>query len=375
MRLAPAGLTALLALLLGAPASAAARAPAPAPPSAWDKVWRSEDAAKQVSAAGRARTMAVLDGEEVQAVAHVQAEHGKLRLDYEALHRKWSLIDDGERLVRLDPRRRQALVTPRPGFALDRSLAERNYLARVMESDPVIIAGRTTEIVDIVPRGEGPRVWRLWLDKETGFPLKRERYAVTGRRISGTEYLEIKFEVPAPPDLFEVPKGWQTVGDSERRHDMSLEELSRSVGFDVSLPRNLPSGYVPWGRYVSTEGRGRGTTAELRYTDGLRVLTILQRAPRAAARPSGEGPPPPGRMGRERHGRGPEPGRGSGLGRGRGPGPGRGGRGFGPPTPGSMSVVDRGAQKALRYFGRNRVIIVVGDLTVDQLSWIAKGVG
>jgi len=375
MRPALAALTALFALLLGSPASAAARAPAPAPSSAWGKVWRSEEAAQQVSAAGRAQTMAVVDGDEAQAVAQVQAEGGKLRLDYESRRGKWSLIDDGKRLIRLDPRRRRAVVSPRPEFALDRSLAERNYVAQVVESDPIPIAGRATEIVDIVPRGEGPRVWRLSLDKETGFPLKRERYAVTGRRISGTEYLEIDFEAPAPADLFEVPKGWETVGDSHRRQELSLEELSRSVGFDVALPRNLPSGYVPWGRYVSTEGRGRGAMAELRYTDGLRVLTILQRPPRAAGSSPGQGPPPTGRMGRERHGRGPEPGRGQGPGRGRGPGAARGGMGFGPPQPGSMSVVDRGAQKALRYFGRNRVIIVVGDLTVDQLSWIAKGVG
>lgn len=371
MRPALWGLTALLALILVSPASAAAPSPAPAQPSAWDKVWRSEEAAKQVSAVGRAQTMIVLDGGEVQAVAQVHAERGKLRLDYEALHRKWSLIDDGERLVRLDPRRRRAIVIPRPGLALDRNLAERNYVALVTEGGPVVIAGRPTEVIDIVPRGEGPRVWRLWLDEETGFVLKRERHAVTGKRISGTEYLEIEFNVPARSGLFEVPKGWETVGPSERRKDLSLKELSRRVGFDVLSPHNLPSGYVPWGRYESRQGPGHGTMAELRYTDGLRVLSILQREPRAGAGPPGEGPPP-GRMGRDRRGRGPAPGRGPGLGRGRESG--RGGRGLGPPEFGTMGVVDRGGQKALRYFGRNRVIFVVGDLTVEQLTWIAKGI-
>jgi len=371
MRPALCGLTALLALVLVSPASAAAPPRAPAQPSAWDKVWRSEEAAKQVSAVGRAQTMIVLDGGEVQAVAQVHAERGKLRLDYDALHRKWSLIDDGERLVHLDPRRRRAMITPRPGFVLDRSLAERNYVAFVTEEASAVIAGRPTEVIDIVPRGEGPRVWRLWLDKETGFVLKRERHSVTGRRISGTEYLEIEFNVPTDSDLFGVPKGWESVGPSERQQDLSLEELSRRMGFDVLSPHNLPSGYVPWGRYESRRGPGHGTMAELRYTDGLRVLSILQREPRAAAGPPGEGPPP-GRLGRERHGRGPAPGRGPGLGRGREPG--RGGRGFGPPEFGAMSVVDRGGQKALRYFGRNRVIFVVGDLTVDQLTWIAKGI-
>ena len=254
------------------------------------------------------------------------------------------------------------MVVPRPGFVLDRSLAERNYVAAVAGGGPVVSAGRPTEVVDIIPRGEGPRVWRLWLDKGTGFALKRERYAVTGRRISATEYLEIEFDVTTSADRYGVPKGWQTVGPGERRQSLSLAELSQRVGFDVRSPRNIPSGYVPWGRYVSREGRGPGITAELRYTDGLRVLSIFQRMPRA------DGGPPGGRLGRGRSGRGEGPGRGRG--RGRGPG----GRGFGPPQPGTMSVVDRGGQKALRHFGRDRVIVVVGDLTVDQLVRIAKGI-
>ena len=38
-----------------------------------------------------------------------------------------------------------------------------------------------------------------------------------------------------------------------------------------------------------------------------------------------------------------------------------------------MTLVDRGSTKALRYFGRERVVVVVGDLTSDEMTRVAMG--
>ena len=100
--------------------------------------------------------------------------------------------------------------------------------------------------------------------------------------------------------------------------------------------------------------------AELRYTDGLRVLSIFQRE-----RTGDEGSGRHGGRGRQ-HGRG----RGeSDRGRGRG-----GGLGFGPPVREEMTLVDRGTEKALRYFGRDTAVVVVGDLTAEEIVRIATSV-
>jgi predicted Zn-dependent peptidase len=37
-----------------------------------------------------------------------------------------------------------------------------------------------------------------------------------------------------------------------------------------------------------------------------------------------------------------------------------------------MTVVERDSEKALRYRGKNRVVVVVGDLTKDQLVRVAS---
>ena len=39
-----------------------------------------------------------------------------------------------------------------------------------------------------------------------------------------------------------------------------------------------------------------------------------------------------------------------------------------------MTLVDRGTEKALRYLGRDLVVVVVGDLTAEELVRVAKSV-
>ena len=39
-----------------------------------------------------------------------------------------------------------------------------------------------------------------------------------------------------------------------------------------------------------------------------------------------------------------------------------------------MTLIDRGTEKALRYFGRDTAVVVVGDLTAEEIVRIAKSV-
>jgi len=332
----------------------------PARASSWGEIWRSESASARTSVAGRARTR-ILMGERVQeAVAEVLAAGGKARLDYQTERRRWSLLDDGRSLIRLDPGRRVAVVLPRPPLAVDRSLAERNYVARVAGESQV--AGRPTRIFEVSPRHGGAVVFRLWLDRDTGFALKRERYNVEGKLTSGTEYLQITFGAQVPPDAFSIPPDWRQVdldGSGER---LTLAELSRRVGFPVLEPTYLPPGYVLQGGSVQRRGRHGFEAAELRYTDGLRLLSVSQAVPGAVLpggfdEGRGRGPDRGRRGGREhRRGRGGERGRGLGL---------------GPPGGDAVTLLDRGSEKVVRHFTRDRIIIVVGDLASDDLVKIA----
>lgn len=218
------------------------------------------------------------------------------------------------------------------------------------------VAGRPTREIEVASRRRGPVTLRLWLDRETGFALNRERYNVEGRLISGTEYLQVTYRVPVSPDTFSIPADWQVEDLDGGGTPLGLSELGRRLGFPVIQPRYLPPGYVLQGAYSSLRGRHRRPTAELRYTDGLRVLSVAQRL-------RGE---EEGRKGEEddRHrGRGRE-GEGEGS---RQRGEGRG-RGSGPHGGDEASPVDRDGEKAVRYRGKQRVVVVVGDLTPEELT-------
>lgn len=316
--------------------------------SAWEQVWRSETSAADLTMVGQVKTMTAMDGRSVSATAEVRAAHGKVRFDYRAKGREWSLIDDGRHLLQLHARDRMVLVRERPPLAIDRELAERNYLARAVGE--ATVAGRKTVVIEITPRGGGPLAQKLWLDRETGFALKRERYNAEKRLVSGTEYLAISFQQKVDPGAFEAPAGWRFEGPAPIPPKLTLSELSRRMQFEVHPPAYLPRGYELLGGYEQHwQPRERGS-AELRYTDGLRVLSVFER-PRA---------------GEDERGRGR---RGFGFGRGRD----RGRHGRGAPES-ELTVHDRGTEKVLRYHGRELVVIVVGDLTADELVRVGKSV-
>jgi len=320
--------------------------------TAWEAVWQSEDASSRVSLTGQANTMAVTDGRQLSATAAVSVGGGKVRFDYRARGRSWSLIDDGLYLMRLQPTLKKALLLERPRLAVDRELAERNYVAREVASG--VVAGRDAKMVEIAPRSGGPVVFRLWLDGETGFALKHERYNVEGRMTSATEYSRVTFGVKIAPDVFAVPKGWVKEESVRSDEALSVERLSFRLGFMVRRPRYIPEEYRLMGTYEKRWGRRRLRAAELRYTDGLRVLSVFQHPHR------------------EDWSRGPrreERGRGGG-GRGRD----HGGLGMGPPRPGEMTLVDRGTDKVVRYFGRDMAVFVIGDMLSDELVRIARSV-
>ncbi len=372
---------------------------ASAPRGAWEQVWRSDAATRGLSLSGVARTTALGERGERSALARVSVRDGKTRLDYEAGKRRWSLIDDGRSLVRLDPDRRQALVLPRPSLVVDRQFAERNYEAAAIGQ--ATIAGRAAQIIEVrarrpaprpadTPAGSGPArpgvIWRLWLDRETSFALKRERYNAEGKLTSGTEYAEVEFGAHVDAGIFAIPDGWRVVDADGGGEPLSIAEIERRLGFSVLPPRYVPPGYQLTGRYLRKRGRWEFQAAELRYTDGLRVLSVFQRERERGEREGRGGDHSQARGHGGEHGRG-----GSDDTRDRDGGRSRpheqgqeGGRresegrrdrgGSGLPGAEGTTLSDRGSEKALHYLGTDRVVVVIGDLPAEELMRVARSV-
>jgi negative regulator of sigma E activity len=331
----------------GSPRGGGAYTPAPAEEaarSAWDLVWKSETANQQVSLRGRVQTRAFFGTREEHATARIVAARGKLRLDYESNGKRWTLLDDGRNLIRLRPGSEPPVILPRPAFVTDRTLAERNYAARVVREAQV--AGRPTQVIEIASRASGAPAWRLWLDRETRVALKRERYNVEGRLTAGTEYSTVQFGAPVSEEEFSGPAQMRAPEEGVEK-SLGPEALSQAVGFAVQTPSYLPAGYALRGGYARRTPKGGGPgrhgalspSAELRYTDGLRVLSVRQWEARE------EGARQERRQQRKRwRGRKEEEGR----------------------------LLDHGSEKVYRSHLGERVVVVVGDLPEEELARVAR---
>jgi negative regulator of sigma E activity len=248
---------------------------------------------------------------------------------------------------------------------LDPDLLREHYRARILGTGQV--AGRPALYLAL-RRLHGGGL-DLWLDRQTNLPLRTVLLAPDGRALSDTQYETIDFDVEPPARQTPPPAERGPVVAIEAA---DLETLAGAVGFDLLSPGYVPRGYRPQGSYLHRLRQGDRLAAELRYSDGLGSLSIIQMRAAEGGRNSG------GPQGR---GRGREEGPGEGVGRrdrggrdgsdprrgergaGQGGGAGRFGREMGPA--GNVVRMDKG----------DLSIIVTGDLPREELEKVAEGMG
>jgi len=230
---------------------------------------------------------------------------------------------------------------------LDPDLLGEHYRAHIIGQ--ATVAGRPATRLALRRRDGGGL--DLWLDREYSLPLRTVVILPGGKAVSDTQYESIEYGV-TPPSEQTPPAGQQ--GAAMAIEPTDAAGMQRALGFTPLQPRYVPAGFRPQGTYLHRMHGGRRLAGEMRYTDGLGSLSILQREARGEAL---------------QRGRGPE-GRGGGMGKGHGPpeGQGKGGgvprrfeRGLGPA--GDVVVTREGDVD----------IMVMGDLPRDELERVAAG--
>ncbi|MEA3403278.1 MAG: hypothetical protein U9R79_18695 [Armatimonadota bacterium] len=151
-------------------------------------------------------------------------------------------------------------------------LLARNWQFRVVGRGEV--AGRTVRIIEGSGPGGGVRVS---VDEQTSFPLAMRRTDTKGRTVSATTWEEADFSVEPPPKV-ELPEPAEHVKRGRRRHAMALADVRAEVTFTLLRPEWLPEGFSDEQWFL--HDRPRSPIVELRYTDGLRPLLVIQRKAR-----------------------------------------------------------------------------------------------
>jgi len=136
------------------------------------------------------------------------------------------------------------------------------------------IAGRRTDKITIRPRPECKARIEMWADADNRFPLASDTYNHAGELVASTRYTAIDFSAPAPK-LQQIPatklpeRVWQR---AEKTDDATAAKV---LGRAPIRPGYVPPGFVAQGEYVHK--RPSGDSIELRYSDDVRLLHIMQK--------------------------------------------------------------------------------------------------
>jgi len=115
------------------------------------------------------------------------------------------------------------------------------------------IAGRTTDVIRLVPKQSVPQLQsaRLWIDQQTRVPLKMEVIDSNGSVVMTAEYTQFNPDATVTADRFSYtpPQGAQVVTLTPQEiasavgfENATLDELRAMTSYPVLEPSNLPAG-------------------------------------------------------------------------------------------------------------------------------------
>ncbi len=194
------------------------------------------------------------------------------------------IIEDGKYQWRYIPAHR--LIIKRPQETPDETrqrtdkniqLVKKNYYVKVGEKQNLV--NRAAFIVTLQPRVENrPRHW-IWVDKDSGLPLKTEVYSSEGQLALVSAYSKIDFAPNLTGEDFklQIPRK-ASVREVEEKTNLELTKAEELFGEKILIPAYLPSGFIL--RDITVSFIGGSRRLQLLYSDGLSSISVFQEASR-----------------------------------------------------------------------------------------------
>ncbi len=108
------------------------------------------------------------------------------------------------------------------------------------------VAGREASILEVSP--DGGMAYRIWIDKETKLPLKKQSTMHNALQYTIT-YTEVDFVDNLPNELvaYNVPNGFKEIDTNPEQLVDTMDEVEKTLGFVPQLSQNIPDGYTQYG--------------------------------------------------------------------------------------------------------------------------------
>ncbi|MEO8160513.1 MAG: MucB/RseB C-terminal domain-containing protein [Arenimonas sp.] len=133
-----------------------------------------------------------------------------------------------------------------------------NYAARLGHVGRV--AARDAQVVDLQPKDPWRYGYRLWLDHDTGLPLRITLLGEGGRPLEQMAFTELRTTRPSPEELRP-----STTEGLRRVQTLKVNRVAADPGWRVAAP---PPGFTLRG------GRRLGDSVQLLYSDGLASVSV-----------------------------------------------------------------------------------------------------
>ena len=149
-----------------------------------------------------------------------------------------------------------ALLPAQPGGLLD------YYEAKLGGTERV--AGRPCQVLTLTPRDGYRHAYHLWLDKQTGLPLKARTLNSQGGVVSMFVFSEVQIGKAPDPQLF--------------RNDLAgkrIQQASLDAPADVAWNVTPPPGYVQVQQAVRPLPGKKAPVTHFIFSDGLSVLSLF----------------------------------------------------------------------------------------------------
>ena len=149
-----------------------------------------------------------------------------------------------------------ALLPAQPAGLLD------HYEARLGGSERV--AGRPCQVLTLTPRDGYRHAYHLWLDKQTGLPLKARTLNSQGSIVSMFVFSEVQIGKAPDPQLF--------------RNDLAgkrIQQASLDTPADVAWNVTPPPGFVQVQQAVRPLPGKKAPVTHFIFSDGLAVLSLF----------------------------------------------------------------------------------------------------
>jgi len=122
------------------------------------------------------------------------------------------------------------------------------------------VAARDCQVVDLKPKDQWRYGYRLWLDHDTGLPLRITLLGEAGQPLEQMAFTNLTTSKPSPEDLRP-----STTEGLRRVQSLKVNRVAADPGWRVAPP---PPGFV------LRSGRRLGDSVQLLYSDGLANVSV-----------------------------------------------------------------------------------------------------